>query len=204
MQRKDPYPESYRMTIGFMDDPLQLRKFHIPEKHIVLNIRKKSKDNKVKLKVLWDDNKQYFHKIWSHLSEQHRDIFISSLLKEMYEILEPFATTTRDMKAMIMPCMPLSCLLGDMREGDEKFGSLVQGYISSADGFASGPPVCRAVKTDAPSIGVTVDTSAMPEAEQFVEALREFAFSMFLIQVALIYKTLTHTYVFIVLMVCRF
>jgi hypothetical protein len=166
-----------------LDDPLEQRIFHVPEGNVVTAVLKRSKENKEKAKDLWEDNKKYFCKIWARIPPEKRDIFISKLLTEMWDILEPYSMTSRDMKAMIMSTLPLSALLGEISEADDAFGRVLEGYFKDKSLISIGAPVCRAIETDSPSIDNAINTTATSDARNFTEAFRELSFSMFIIQV---------------------
>lgn len=191
-RRRAAHPDSRRVAVSFLDDPITQREFHIPDKCIVSNMENRCKTNKAKLKTIWDDNKMYFNKIWARLPSEKRTKFIDTLLGELWELLEPYSMVSRDMKAAVMPALPLGAISGNITEYDTTLSIALEAYFNGKIPF-QGSPVCRAVSADSPleftGSGPAIDAAVMIEAEKFIAVMRELTFSMFLIQVLQRYTT---------------
>lgn len=182
-QRQPPYPDSRRVVISFLHDPLTQRVFHIPEKYVVANMMQRSKSNKVRLKILWEENKHYFLKIWTRTNKKKRDIFVEKLLGELWELLEPYSTYSRDMKAVLLPVLPLAEIAGNISEDTKCLQISMDTYLKG-EFPRGGAPVCRAVLADAPDglLAPKIDLEILSEAQEFILVLQDLSYSMFLMQ----------------------
>lgn len=184
-RRKPACADSRRICVSFLNDPLQHGTFYLPEKYIIYNMSKRIKENRVKLRPMWEENKKYFTKIWGQLSLQRKELFIVTLLGEMWELLEPYSMYTRDMKALILPALPMSTLLCDSLTHADDLNNVVVGCIDGKP-TVDAPPVCRAYALDEPArleSSISSDNAVVAEAQVFVSTLRELSLSMLLLQV---------------------
>ena len=198
-RRKAACPDSRRVSVSFLNDPLLQRTFHLPDKYVIYNMKKRIKENRAKLCPMWEQNKKYFVKIWTQVPLQRKELFVGTLLGELWELLEPYSMYTRDMKVLILPALPLSTILSDSPRDSDGLHNVVTDCADGKIPAARASPVCRAYALDNPvqlQSSMSSDKAVMAEAQEFASTLCELSLSMLLMQILLRYGRETNSSAF--------